>query len=72
MSAPSPQHPTPTTPVASSLHEFAANYRISLPTIFRLIRAGKLEALKIGKRTIVTAEAETKWLASLPRAGGAK
>ena len=44
----------------------------SLPTFFRLVAAGQIEARKIGRRTIITAEAEKTWLDSLPRAGGAK
>lgn len=57
---------------SKSLKQLAATHGVSLPTIFRLIAAGKIEARKIGRRTIVTAEAEKAWLDSLPRAGGAK
>lgn len=55
---------------SKSPKQFSEFHCISLPTFFRLVRTGKLEARKIGRRTIVTADAERKWLESLPRAGG--
>lgn len=48
---------------------FCAAHSISRPTFHRMVAAGKLEARKIGRRTIVTAEAERAWLDALPRAG---
>jgi hypothetical protein len=57
---------------ATSPNEFGERYGVSIATVFRLIRDRKLQACKIGRRTIITAEAEAKWLASLPHAGSAK
>lgn len=48
--------------------DFCAAHSISRPTFHRLVAAGKLEARKIGRRTIVTADAERAWLEALPKA----
>ncbi len=52
--------------------QLCAAHSFSLATFFRLVAAGKIEARKIGRKTIITSEAEKNWLDSLPRAGGAK
>ncbi len=49
--------------------DFCAAHTCSRATFHRLVLAGKLEARKIGRRTIVTADAERAWLESLPKAG---
>jgi len=60
------------THASKSVQEFCTAHRTSRPTFYRMLAAGKIEALKIGRRTIVSAEAEAAWLASLPKAGSAK
>jgi len=49
--------------------DFCTSHSLSRATFHRLVAAGKLEARKIGRRTIVTADAERAWLESLPKAG---
>ena len=46
--------------------EIAQRNSISERTVYNLIAAGKLQAAKIGRATVITAEAESAWLASLP------
>jgi hypothetical protein len=52
---------------ARSVAAFATRYSLGTATIWRKIRAGELEAVKVGHRTLITEEAERTWLASLPR-----
>jgi predicted site-specific integrase-resolvase len=52
---------------ASSPREFRERNNISNTTLYKEIKEGRLIALKVGRRTIITAEAERNWLASLPR-----
>jgi hypothetical protein len=51
-----------------SKRQFAVSMGLSLSTIEKEIREGRLEARHVGKRTIVTPEAGERWRASLPRA----
>ena len=53
---------------AFSPDEFAKRYGIGRTTIFAEIKAGRLVARKIGKRTVITVQDGRAWLASLPRA----
>jgi len=48
--------------------KFCADHSISAPTFYRLVASGKIQARKIGSRTIVTNAAEQSWLDSLPLA----
>ena len=50
-----------------SQQQFATSNGISLSTVQKEIREGRLEALKIGKRTGITAEAAARWRESRPR-----
>jgi hypothetical protein len=50
-----------------SQQQFATSNGISLSTVQKEIREGRLEALKIGKRTGITTEAGDRWRASRPR-----
>jgi len=52
-----------------SVAELAAAYGLGIATVWRHIRSGSLEAIKVGNRTIITDTAEREWLAKLPRAG---
>ena len=53
-----------------SVPEIAWRNNTSALTIWRAIASGALEARKIGRRTIVLAEAERAWIESLPSARG--
>ena len=52
---------------AMSKQQFATSVDLSVSTIEAEIREGRLEALKVGERTIITPEAGERWLASRPR-----
>jgi hypothetical protein len=52
---------------ACSPKEFRERNNISNTTLYKEIKSGRLVALKVGRRTIITAEAETNWLAALPK-----
>jgi excisionase family DNA binding protein len=42
---------------------------ISHATVYRLIRVGRLDAKKIGSKTVITAESIERLIAELPRVG---
>jgi hypothetical protein len=47
--------------------EFAQRrHPLSLSQIYEEIRKGRLDAVKVGTATLITAEGEAKWLANLP------
>jgi excisionase family DNA binding protein len=50
-----------------SLPQFAQDNDISTRTAYREIHRGVLEAVKVGRLTRITAEAEQSWKDSLPR-----
>ena len=52
---------------SSTINEFCGRHNISRPTFYVLVRSGQLEALKIGSKTIITADAERAFLKNLPR-----
>jgi hypothetical protein len=56
-----------TTPNCFGFREFCRRNNICPETGYREVRAGRLEVVKIGRKSLVTAEAERKWLDSLPR-----
>ncbi len=51
---------------AFAVREFCARNGICRQTFYDEIRRGRLHAIKLGKKTIVTAESERAWLESLP------
>jgi excisionase family DNA binding protein len=53
---------------AFSPDEFAQRYGIGRGTVFSEIKAGRLVARKIGKRTLISIADGRQWLESLPRA----
>jgi hypothetical protein len=55
---------------ALSLEKFCQENSISRATAYREINSSRLEARKIGRKTIVTKQAAQDWLASLPKIGG--
>jgi hypothetical protein len=56
---------------AKSINQFAADWDVSPSLIWKQIRLGRIEAVKVGNRTLITAEAEAKYSRSLPRARAA-
>jgi hypothetical protein len=50
-----------------SVDEFARRNRIGLTTAYAEIRAGRLIAHKIGRRTVVLAEDARSWRDNLPK-----
>lgn len=56
--------------VAYSIPEAAAAASFSRAGLYREIAAGRLGRIKIGKRTLITAEALRAWLARAERTGG--
>ena len=51
-------------PQGKSVANLAAAYDVSRGFIYSELKRGNLKALKIGSRTIITAEQEAEWLAS--------
>jgi hypothetical protein len=49
-----------------SIPHFASDHAISRTQTYREIASGRLQASKIGKRTVITAENAAAWRASLP------
>jgi hypothetical protein len=56
-----------TPPTSVSINEFARRHSISPRTVYSEITAGKLVARKCRGRTLITADDERAWLASLPK-----
>jgi excisionase family DNA binding protein len=56
-------------PSAFSINDFCVRYGIGRTTIYEEIRTGRLEAVKVGRRTLITEQAAQDWLRSLPKAG---
>lgn len=54
---------------AFSPDEFAKLYSIGRTTVFAEIKAGRLDARKVGSRTIITRQAGKSWHEKLPSAG---
>lgn len=52
---------------AYSPAEICRRNGIGKTTLYAEIKNGRLEAIKAGRRTIITAAAEQAWLAALPR-----
>ncbi len=54
-------------PVAWPLSAWLKRVGWSRSGFYRELKAGRIKALKRGKSTIITAEAEKEWLDSLPK-----
>jgi excisionase family DNA binding protein len=59
--------PSARTARAFAIKEFCRRYAIGRTTAYAEIAAGRLLAVKVGKRTLITYEAAEAWLASLPQ-----
>jgi excisionase family DNA binding protein len=53
-------------PIAHSIEDTAQHAKCGRTTIYAAIKAGKLKARKIGRRTIILDEDLRGWLAALP------
>jgi excisionase family DNA binding protein len=53
-------------PRAFSITEFCRRYGIGRTNAYQEIAAGRLRAVKAGRRTLITQEAAEAWLAGLP------
>ena len=58
------QHPTKQ---AHTIPSVTATYGIGRTTVYKLIKEGKLEAVKLGSRTLVLDSSVRALLATLPR-----
>ena len=52
---------------ADTIAEFALKSRISRAQVYKEIAAGRLRAVKVGTRTLITREAGEVWRRTLPR-----
>ncbi|MBL8226028.1 MAG: helix-turn-helix domain-containing protein [Chromatiales bacterium] len=52
---------TESAPLAMSVETFAKLHAIGRTTAYYEIKAGRLRAAKVGKRTLITAEAAADW-----------
>jgi len=55
---------------AFSIPDFCARYGIGRSSVYEEIQAGRLQAKKARRRTLITAEAAQAWLDSLPSKAG--
>jgi excisionase family DNA binding protein len=51
---------------ALSIDEFCDSHGVGKTLAYQEINSGRLHAIKIGRRTLIPAEAAAQWLASLP------
>lgn len=54
------------------IEDFAACFGVSRRLVFTLISRGEIEALKVGRRTLITAESAKAWRDRCPRRVPAK
>lgn len=47
--------------------DFCKAHGISKTRVYDLLASGELEAVKAGRRSLITGESQRRWLASLPR-----
>lgn len=52
---------------ALSIAEFAQQYGIGRSSTYEELKAGRLRARKIGKRTVIAVDDAEEWLRNLPR-----
>jgi excisionase family DNA binding protein len=53
---------------AFPIREFCRRYGIGRTNAYQEIAAGRLRAVKVGRRTLITHDAAEAWLAALPEA----
>jgi excisionase family DNA binding protein len=54
------------------IEDFALCFAVSKRTVWELIARGEIEALKIGRRTVITAESAQAWRDRCPRVSPSK
>ena len=54
-----------------SINEFCSRYGVGRTTAYEEIKAGRLQVVKAGKRTLVPADAAKFWIKNLPVAQAA-
>jgi len=52
---------------ALSIKEFSEQYGIGRSSVYEELKAGRLRARKIGKRTIIAIDDAEEWLRNLPK-----
>ena len=53
-------------PIADAPHVAAARLGICKAELYKQIAAGRIQARKVGRRTIISREQQSLWLAALP------
>ena len=56
---------------ALTIAQFGQSYKLGRTKIYEEINAGRLEARKIGSKTLIPNTAAERWFRSLPKLGGA-
>jgi excisionase family DNA binding protein len=64
--------PASFSPRAFSIREFCRQYGIGRTIAYQEMAAGRLRALKVGRRTLITHDAAEAWLSSLAEANTGK
>lgn len=52
---------------AFTTHEFCDLHKIGRTSLYKEIQSGRLEAVKVGSKTLILPDAAARWLAALPR-----
>ena len=49
-----------------TIPEIVETYRVSRSTVYQALKNGRLGAIKVGRRTLVSRDAAEQWMRSLP------
>lgn len=52
---------------AFTVQEFCDKYNIGRTSLYKELQSGRLEAVKVGSKTLILPDAVALWLAALPR-----
>ena len=52
--------------VAFDINSFCDRHNIGRTTFYRELKSGRLRAVRVGKRVLITADAAEEWLKNLP------
>ena len=52
---------------AFTVHEFCELHKIGRTRLYKEIQSGRLEAVKVGSKTLILPGAAERWLRALPR-----
>ena len=53
--------------LAYTVDDFSRLHNIGKTSIYKEIQLGRLEAVKVGSRTLISSNAAARWLSTLPR-----